>query len=70
MSAYPDDVPDYAPDFDLDAQYEDRFSMPDETTEDYPGEDLGLDPADSGNYDAIEESASDPVTGTTYGDLT
>ena len=66
MNAYPDDVPDYAPDFDLDAQYEDRYAMPDETTE----EDMSLDPADSGNYDAIEDSASDPETGTTYGDLT
>lgn len=64
----PDDCPDYAPDWDLDAQYEDRFAMPDETTEEYPGDDL--DPADSGNYDALEESASDPETGTTYGDLT
>lgn len=69
MSAYPDDCPEWAPDSDLDAQYEDRFSMPDETTEDYPGDDLALDPADSGNYDALPGSATDPETGTTYGEL-
>jgi hypothetical protein len=55
----PDDCPEWAPDSDLD-----------ETTEDYPGDDLGLDPADSGNYDALDGSASDPETGTRYGDLT
>lgn len=58
MSAYPDDVPDDVPDY-----------APDETTEHCPSDDLALDPADSGNYDALPESASDPVTGTTYGEL-
>lgn len=58
------DPENYAPDWDLDMQYEDRFACLDDysdTTDVCP-----LDPADEENYDAD----ADPATGTEYGDPT